>query len=173
MLRLNVVQPVSTAGDCPSPLLQTPAGGKVKLKWGKERWPLKGKSAWFGSILMKKKAIKRFCVGCVHKSLHITTRTERGWKHIQQKHLHFPLQPTDAVMPMGQKTEHNLPGKWLPRIRHSYCPSFLLNSYLNVISLSFVNYHVLFMQCALTTHNKWLKVSHISAVKYCFLKAIC
>ncbi len=58
MFHLNVIQLASTAGNGSSPLLHTPTGGKLKLKWDKERWRLKGKSARFGSILKKKGEIK-------------------------------------------------------------------------------------------------------------------
>ncbi len=57
------MQPASTAGDCPSPLLHTP-GGKVKLKVGQREMVTQRK---ISNMLMKKKAITKSCVGCVSK----------------------------------------------------------------------------------------------------------
>ncbi len=82
-------------------------------------------------------------------------------KHIQLRHLHLPLQPTNAVM-YYIEPECKVPS-------HTTVTSVLFNSYLNVILLTFVNCHVFLTQCALTVHNRWLKVAHISVeMFFCF-----
>ncbi len=77
MLCLSVMQPAST-GSCQ--LLSLPPAHssrwKVKLKWDKERCCIEEKSAWFGSILMKKEMVTKSCIGFVSKSWHITARPE-------------------------------------------------------------------------------------------------
>ncbi len=62
LLRLYVMLPASAVGSRPTLLLLTPAGGKVKLMWDKERWRLEWKSARFDEEESdKNKVVCRLC----------------------------------------------------------------------------------------------------------------
>ncbi len=139
------MQPASTAGYCPSPVLHTSAGGEVKVQWDKERWQLDGnqESEGISSVWQyfdEESDNKVMCRLCKQK-LTYNHSTGAMRNHIQLRHLDVNL----------QESEHHLATLSRQILQHS--SSLLANQAIGlckcptvfIIYCLFVRNHVSFL----------------------------